>query len=32
MSDGEVIVSDKLTKDCAERAMALDDFKQSTKK
>ena len=23
--------SDKLTKDCAERAMALDDFKQSTK-
>ena len=24
-------VSDKLTKDCAERAMALDDFKQSTK-
>lgn len=24
-------VSDKLTNDCAERAMALDDFKQSTK-
>lgn len=24
-------VSDKLTKDCDERAMALDDFKQSTK-
>lgn len=24
-------VSDKLTKVCAERAMALDDFKQSTK-
>lgn len=24
-------VSDKLTTDCAERAMALDDFKQSTK-
>lgn len=24
-------VSDKLTKDCTERAMALDDFKQSTK-
>ena len=24
-------VSDELTKDCAERAMALDDFKQSTK-
>ena len=24
-------VSDKLTKDCAERAIALDDFKQSTK-
>ena len=25
-------VSDKLTKDCAERAMVLDDFKQSTKR
>ena len=28
---GRGSLSDKLTKDCAERAMALDDFKQSTK-
>lgn len=25
-------VSDKLTKDCAEKAMAIDDFKQSTQR